>query len=110
VIVEYDFTAMNEKDVFEMKLKGIIPEFGYITNKKRVPFLKFLVDFGFVKQTTEIEHENIYYGRYMPLIDFRFSRLFDYSPKPVIALRTAMMYTDSSNRLGNWRHRKNEEL
>ncbi len=102
MIVEYDFTEMTEKDVFEMKLKDVVPDFGYITNKKRVPFLKFLVDNNFVEQTTELEHNNRYYGRFMPLIDFRFSRLFDYSPKPVIALRECMMYTDKSNRLGNW--------
>lgn len=110
MIVEYDFTLLTEKDIFEMKLKGIIPEFGYITNKKRVLFLKFLVDFGFAKQTTEIEHDNVYYGRFMPLTTFRFSRLFDYSPKPVIALKDCMMYTDRAMRLGNWRHRKNAEL
>ena len=102
MIVEYDFTKMTEKDVFEMKLKDVVPDFGYITNKKRFPFLKFLVDNNFVEQTTELEHNNRYYGRFMPLIDFRFSRLFDYSPKPVIALRECMMYTDKSNRLGNW--------
>ena len=102
MIVEYDFIEMTEKDVFEMKLKDVVPDFGYITNKKRVPFLKFLVDNNFVEQTTELEHNNRYYGRFMPLIDFRFSRLFDYSPKPVIALRECMMYTDKSIRLGNW--------
>ena len=110
MIVEYDFTVMTERDVFEMKLKGVIPEFGYITNKQRVPFLKFLADFGFVEQTTEIEHDNKYYGRYMPLTTFRFSRLFDYSPKPVIAIKNCMMYTDRAMRLGNWRFTKHAKL
>lgn len=102
-IVEYNFTEMTEKDIFEMKLKDVIPDFGYITNKKRVPFLKFLIENGFVEQTTEIPHNNIYYGRFMPLIDFRFTRLFDYSPKPVIALRECMLYTDRAMRLGQWK-------
>lgn len=101
---------MREKDVFKMKLQDGIPDFGYITNKKRVPFLKFLEDNNLVRRETELQHDNVYYGRYMPLIDFRFSRLFDYSPKPVIALREAMLYTDRANRLGNWRHRKNAKL
>lgn len=103
MIVEYDFTAMTEKDVFEMKLKGIVPDFGYISNSKRVPFLKFLVDFGFAERTTRLEHNSIYYGRYMPLIDFRFSRLFGYSAKPVIALKGCMIYTDSALQLSNWK-------
>ena len=106
MIVEYDFTTMTEKDVFEMKLKDALPEFGYITNKKRVPFLKFLIDNGFVKQMTELEDNNRYYGRFMPLIDFRFSRLFDYSGKPVIALKECMLYTDKALQLGNWQIRK----
>lgn len=103
MIVEYDFTAMTEKDIFEMKLKDVVPEFGYITCKKRIPFLKFLVDNSFVEKTTELEYNNIYYGRFMPLMDFRFSRLFNYSPKPVIALRECMLYTDRALRLGQWR-------
>lgn len=103
MIVEYDFTKMTEKDVFEMKLKDAVPDFGYISCKKRVPFLKFLVDNRFVEKTTVLEYNSIYYGRFMPLIDFRFSRLFDYSSKPVIALRDCMLYTDRALRLGQWR-------
>ena len=110
MIVDYDFTEMTTKDVFKMKLQNGVPDFGYITNKKRVPFLKFLVDNNLVTQTTEIEHDNKYYGRFMPRIDFRFSRLFDYSPKPVIAIRNSMLYTDRSNRLGNWRFTKHAKL
>lgn len=106
MIVEYDFTNMTEKDIFEMKLKDVIPDFGYITCKKRFPFIKFLVDNKFVDRVTEIQNGKRYFGRFMPQMDFRFSRLFDYSPKPVIAIRDCMLYTDSGLRLGNWQIRK----
>ena len=85
-----------------MRLDGVIPDFGYITCKKRVPFIQFLVDNGFVDRVTEIVNNKRYFGRFMPQIDFRFSRLFDYSPKPVIAIRNCMLYTDDAMRLGNW--------
>ncbi len=101
-IKEYNFQEFTDKDMFEMRLSGATPDFGYITCKKRVPFLKFLVDNSFIEKTTELEHNNIYYGRFMPLMDFRFSKLFDYGPKPVIAIRECMLYTDRALRLGQW--------
>jgi len=103
MIVEYDFMAMTDKDVFEMKLKDAVPDFGYISNSKRKPFLTFLMKYNLIERTTELEHDDTFYGRFMPHMDFRFERLFDYSSKPVVVVKGIMMYTDKSSRLNHWR-------
>lgn len=106
MIIEYDFTTITEKDIFEMRLKDVIPDFGYITGKNRIPFLKFLVDNGFIERRTELVNNDTFYGRFMPQRDFRFSRQFDEKYckiKPVIAVKGYMMYTDTAKRLAQWR-------
>ena len=101
-IKEYNFTKMTAKDIFEMKLKDAIPEFGYISGKMRIPFIEFLVEHRFIQRSTEIVSDDKLYAHWMPLVDFRFSQMFGYGPKPVIMLRDQRAYTDRAKRLLNW--------
>ena len=51
--MKYDFTTMTEKDMFECKLKGEVPDFGYITAAKRQPFLDFCIKFKLLEYVAE---------------------------------------------------------
>jgi len=54
-MIEYDYTTFTAKDLFECKLKGITPNFGYISTAKRQPFLTFCIDAGLLEYVAEKE-------------------------------------------------------
>lgn len=103
MIVKYDFLSMTEKDVFEMKLKDVIPDFGYITNKKRLPFLKFLVDNNFIVKAEGTITEKFYYGVWVILIEFRFDRMINYRQRDMVMAKDQSAYTDRKKQLSHWR-------
>lgn len=55
--MERDFTTMTEKDMFECKLKGDVPNFGYITAAKRQPFLDFCIKFKLLEYVAEKDND-----------------------------------------------------
>lgn len=52
--VEYNFQEFTKKDMFEIKLKGITPDFGYISIRLRRPFLDFLVKGNFMQDNGSV--------------------------------------------------------
>lgn len=45
----YNFQEFTEKDMFTVRLKRTLPDFGYITCTERSKFFSFCVDAGFIK-------------------------------------------------------------
>jgi hypothetical protein len=73
--------------MFEMRLAGHEPDFGYITCTKRLPFVMFCIKFGF------IEFDNVYQVNkklYDVRIPFRYMAMFRYEPKPVVMTDTSL--------------------
>ena len=103
MIVKYDFLSMTEKDVFEMKLKDVIPEFGYITNAKRLGFLKFLVDNKFMERAEGTVTEKFYYGLWIVLTEFRYERMINYHQRDIVMAKDQTAYTDRQQQLSHWR-------
>ena len=106
-IKEYDIEKITEKDLFEMRLKGDIPDFGYISIRLRRPFLDFLVkykfmqDNGSVMQRLETHKDNETFRRrysefrnqYKVLEEFHYWELRDYSPNEIKIYAKADVFT-----------------
>jgi len=98
-IVEYNFQEFTEKDMFELKLKDAIPDFGYISCTKRKPFFDFCILHGFFGTRPEIFNDKL--RLYSVQIDFRFAGMLDYRPKPIIFLAGGIACVQSSFKMHN---------
>lgn len=78
---EYDFTEFTEKDMFECKLKGIAPNFEYMSCNNRSKFFEFCVERGFIEFAgkTSAKHR---YG-YRVLVAFVYASMGKYRPSDV---------------------------
>ena len=81
-IKKYNFQEFTDKDMFEMRLAGDIPDFGHISSTMRKPFVDFCVEHGFISfyAATESNRTSLYYVH----ITFRFTSMFAYDARPVI--------------------------
>ena len=103
-IVEYNFQEFTDRDMFEIKLKDTIPDFGYIACTKRRPFFDFCVKHRFLalrrKTTSEFYKDT---SLHSVLIDFRFSGMLDYRPKPIIFVTDHLIVVQPSFKMHNLR-------
>lgn len=110
-IITYDFTEFTDKDMFEMKLKGVIPNFGYIPCTKRKPFFDFCIEHRFLskisnrKETISRHHENVHLCDV--LVDFRFAGMLSYRPKPIIFITDYIIVVQPSFKMHNLRENEN---
>lgn len=100
-IKEYDFQEFTDKDMFEMRLAGTTPDFGYIPSTKRKQFLDFCVKHGFMEQ-----YPNSLFGveivtRFDVLITFRYRGMLDYKPQPVVLVEGHGSMVDRSFKIRN---------
>ena len=79
-IRDYNFLEFTEKDLFQMRLAGHEPDFGYITCTKRAPFVAFCIELGFINFLDERANNTLYEVN----IPFRYMAMFRYEPKPVV--------------------------
>ena len=99
-IVEYNYDEFTDKDMFKIRLAGTIPDFGYISCKHRRPFYEFCVRQGFISLYSKTSDGKT--GVYNVHTTFRFSAMFAYSPKPVIASsRSSSMIVSQDFRMTN---------
>ena len=96
-IVEYNFLEFTDKDFFQMRLAGSIPDFGYISCPKRAPFVTFCTKHGFIELLGEAGSGKLYEVK----IPFRFSRMFRYNPKPVILAENNLALVTNDFRMAN---------
>ena len=74
--MNYDFTTMSRKDIFEAKLKNDVLHFAYISSNKRAPFLKFCEDAGLV----ELVGKNSGSLAYKVITNFAYETMGNYRP------------------------------
>lgn len=98
-IKEYNFQEFTDKDMFEMKLKDVIPDFGYIACTKRKPFFDFCVEHGFFNPRTVPADSSMWLQEV--LIDFRFSGMLGYRPAPIIFIAGSNIVVNSSFKMHN---------
>lgn len=94
-IKEYNFTEFTDKDMFEMRLAGEIPNFGYIPDSKRKEFFDFCIKNNFIEMFSMTTSKEA--TVYNVLVTFRFDTMFGYGPKPVIfaeKISSAIVYND----------------
>lgn len=94
-IKEYNFQEFTDKDVFQILLAGIIPDFGYISLTKRKEFFAFCVDNGFIDYyaTTSDSQARLYYVG----ATFHFLVMYKYWTRPSIFTKDvsmAIVYND----------------
>lgn len=77
-IVDYDYKEFTKKDMFEIRLKGIRPRFGYISSNKKKHFYQFCVDMGFAEFAGSAFQKKRY--AYKILVAFAYDTLIAYSP------------------------------
>lgn len=98
-IVDYNFQEFTEKDMFELKLKDTIPNFGYIACTKRKLFFEFCQLHGFLGQRRSQLTANL--RLYSVQIDFRFAGMIDYRPKPIVFLASGIACVKSDFTMHN---------
>ena len=108
----------SKKDLFELRLKGKVPQFGYISSSKRARFVQFLVANGFLAYRaafqdlvklansadpkTKLRGVDHYVGLYSVEHTFKYEELGHGSPyraKEHIATKGHRFATDRSHRL-----------
>ena len=95
-IKEYDYEEFTEKDMFEVKLKDIIPKFGYMTCTKRNKFFEFCVSRGFIECVGKVKKENKY--GYRVLVAFMYSTMAKYRPSDVSCSPGEIIIVDNAFR------------
>jgi len=110
MIVEYDYNTFTDKDMFEVKLKDIVPDFGYIASSKRAIFLKEMARLRFV---VLIGSTNYNMG-YKVLQSFAYETMGVYRPKMVVTEIDEYLIFDKRNRPNehikqNWSQDKKDE-
>lgn len=80
-IKDYNFCEFTIKDMFEAKLKGIIPDFGYISAAKRMAFLNHCTKLGFLDLLKDNDNELYYKVKHQ----FCYQTMGGYRPIAVIS-------------------------
>jgi len=93
---EYNFKEFTYKDMFEIKLKDAIPNFGYMSCSKRSKFFKFCVDAGFMEFSGASSQRKRY--AYTVLVSFIYSAMGNYRPTDVECYQGQIIVIDSAFR------------
>lgn len=117
--MQIDWENFSKKDLFELRLKGVVPNFGYMSCSKRARFVQFLVknDFisfkGMFQDLVKIANESnpgpnvkgdsSYIGLYHVEHSFQFEELGSspYRATPRTISKGNRVVTDKSHRLLN---------
>ena len=73
MMIEYDFKTMTEKDVFTLKLKDTVPDFGYISSTARKDFIQFCIDNGIMSYIDKVKDQPLY--GYRVLMEFSYTSM-----------------------------------
>lgn len=106
-IKEYDIEKFTDKDMFQMRLKGDTPDFGYISIRLRRPFLELLVKYEFLQDNGSVmarlkTHKDSktfqrryseFRNQYKVLEGFHYWELRDYSPDEIKVHAKADVFT-----------------
>ncbi len=76
--INYNFQEFTEKDMFEVRLKRTLPDFGYMPCTKRSKFFSFCVAIGFMKFEGTASQKK-WHG-YRVLVPFIYSTMGNYRP------------------------------
>ena len=101
---EYNWKEFDEKDFFEVKLKGHIPDFGYISSSKSIGFLAFLVREGFIVDKGSVERYGKSYRlqkferEYRVLHPFKYSVMRNYGAGPIDTIKGAILFSYKSGK------------
>ena len=101
-IVEYNFLEFTDKDMFELKLKDTIPDFGYIACTKRRPFFNFCILHRFFGSRPSVLNDKL--RLYSVQVDFRFAGMLGYRPKPIIFLAGGIACVQPDFKMHNVKH------
>ena len=74
---KHKFHEFTEKDMFEIRLKDIVPNFGYISCPNRAKFFAFCTDIGFIEFAGSTGKEKKKYA-YRVLVSFIYSARGNY--------------------------------
>ena len=101
-IKDYKFAEFTSIDMFEMRLTGVIPDFGYIPSTKRKPFFDFCIEHNFLNSRKKTM-SNYYKDMYLcdVLIDFRFAGMFGYRPGPIVFVTGSVIVVQPSFKMHN---------
>lgn len=119
--MQIDWENFDKKDLFELRLKGGVPNFGYMSCSKRAKFVQFLVknDFlsfkGMFQDLVKIANESnpgpnvkadsSYMVLYLVEHSFEYESLSGsgspYRPTPARIMKGETVVTDKSHRLMN---------
>lgn len=75
---KYDYKEFTMKDMFEVKLKNTLPDFGYMSCTNRHKFFEFCVSMGFMKFAGTAANKTRY--GYKVLQPFLYSSMGNYRP------------------------------
>lgn len=110
MIIEYNFQEFTDKDMFKIKLKDAIPDFGYISNKFRRLFIIVMVERGFLKDQGPVKDRLETYNdsqilinrykefrnHYIVLVPFQYSEMKQFSPEQVNMYEQQDVFTHTS--------------
>jgi len=74
--MNYDYKEFTEKDMFEIRLKETIPNFGYISCPNRSKFFEFCTAIGFIEFAGTAKEKKKY--AYRVLVSFVYSARGNY--------------------------------
>ena len=95
---DYQFAEFTSMNMFEMRLTGVIPDFGYISYKKRKAFFDFCIEHCFLRNKKR-KYRNVHLCDV--LIDFRFTGMLAYGPKPIIFITDNIIVVQPSFKMYN---------
>lgn len=85
--------------MFEMRLAGVTPDFGYITSTKRRLFFEFCIANGFLNSEPYVTNGKA--SLYKVHITFRFEGILDYRSKPIIFVEDFNIIVQESFEMSN---------
>ncbi len=91
--VEYNFKEFTDKDMFGVKLKGTIPDFGYMSCSNRSKFFGFCVNMGFIEFAGTASQKKRY--AYRILVAFKYRAMGNYRPVDVNCNPGEMIVVDN---------------
>jgi hypothetical protein len=75
-MIKYDYKEFTDKDMFEVKLKNTVPNFGYISCPNRSKFFSFCTSMGFIEFAGTASNKKKY--AYRVLVSFVYSARGNY--------------------------------